>query len=152
MDDQAHLRRAIALAHAARSHGNHPFGAILVVDGAVVCEAENTVITGGDRTQHAEMNLLRIAEQTLDLERLRRATLYASTEPCAMCAGAIYWTGVVRVVFGCPAAELGAMTDGSLVIPCRDVFARGTRRVDTEGPLLLAEALAPHRGFWGSRS
>jgi tRNA(Arg) A34 adenosine deaminase TadA len=142
------LRRAFALAHRARAHGNHPFGAVLVIDGAVICEAENAVITNRDRSEHAELRLVRLAEQRVDAAKLHRATVYASTEPCVMCAGALYWTGIARVVFGFSAIELGALAGPGLLIPCREVLARGARPVEVIGPLLADAARLPHQGFW----
>ena len=149
------MRRALSLARQARDHGNHPFGALLAgPDGRVLSEAENTVITGADRTGHAEINLVRQACLTLDAEALAAATLYTSTEPCAMCAGAIYWAGVSRVVFGLRESELRALTgddsaNPTLALPCREVFARGQRPVEVIGPVLEDEARAIHQGYWG---
>jgi tRNA(Arg) A34 adenosine deaminase TadA len=153
MDDLRHLAAAIEVARRARANGNHPFGAVLVIDGEQVLAAENTVITGRDATEHAETNLVRLASSRFGPEQLRQATLYTSTEPCAMCAGAIYWTGVGRVVYGLAESELIAMTGASeqnptLSLPCRDVFARGQRPVVVEGPLLTEQARAVHAGFW----
>jgi tRNA(Arg) A34 adenosine deaminase TadA len=83
---------AIALAWRAHEHGNHPFGAVLVDDhNQVVLQAENTVVTERDCTGHAETNLMRQASQRFSPEQLATYTLYTSTEPCAMCAGAIHW-------------------------------------------------------------
>src|SRR5215831_5405116 len=98
--DIRHLRAAIALAHSARAHGNHPFGALLADEtGAVLLEAENTVVTERDCTGHAETNLMRLASRRFGQEQLASCTLYTSTEPCAMCAGAIHWGNVGRVVY-----------------------------------------------------
>jgi tRNA(Arg) A34 adenosine deaminase TadA len=153
MDDLRHLAAAIEVARQARASGNHPFGAILVIGDEQVLEAENTVITGRDATEHAEMNLVRLASARFGPEQLRQATLYSSTEPCAMCSGAIYWTGIGRVVFGLAETELVAMTGASeqnptLSLPCREVFARGQRPVVVDGPLLTEQARAVHKGFW----
>ena len=88
--DLGHLRTAIDVAQLAREHGNHPFGAILVDENnEVLLQAENTVVTENDCTGHAETNLIRLATQHFSLEKLASCTLYTSTEPCAMCAGAI---------------------------------------------------------------
>jgi tRNA(Arg) A34 adenosine deaminase TadA len=70
-----------------------------------------------------------------------------------MCAGAIYWTGIGRVVYGLAETDLIAMTGASeqnptLSLPCREVFARGQREVVVEGPLLVEQARAVHEGFW----
>ena len=152
--DLAHLRAAIALARRSREQGNHPFGAVLVdADGRVVLEAENTVVTDRDVTGHAETNLIRLATQLLDKAALARSTMYASCEPCAMCAGASHWAGIGRVVYALSEADLYALIGPSpeqLVLPCRDVFARAGRTTAVEGPCveLDDEARAVHAGFW----
>src|SRR5215208_7045967 len=98
--DIQHLRTSINVAQAARNHGNHPFGAILVDENnQVLLQAENSVVTGKDCTGHAETNLMRLATQNYSAEQLTSCTLYTSTEPCVMCAGAIYWGNVGRVVY-----------------------------------------------------
>src|SRR5579859_3432783 len=93
------VRRSVQIAADAVSHGNHPFGALLVRDGKVLLEAENTIFTRHDITNHAEMNLVRLSVNRYDAAFLADCTLYTSTEPCAMCAGAIYWSGIGAVVF-----------------------------------------------------
>jgi tRNA(Arg) A34 adenosine deaminase TadA len=145
---EGYLRRAILLAASARAHGNAPFGAVLVRDGTIVATAENTVLTTRDLAGHAEMNLLRSIGRDLDAAALADAVLYASTEPCAMCSGAIYWAGLRRVVYGCPVTLLAALGGAGLVVPCRDVFAGADRLIEVHGPLLVAEAAEVHRGFW----
>ncbi len=150
------LRAAIAVAHRSREHGNHPFGALLVDSaGAIRLEAENTVRTDRDCTGHAETNLMRQASQAFGREYLASCTLYTSTEPCAMCAGAVYWGNVGRVVFALSEAQLLELTGGNpenptLALPCREVFGRGQRPVQVQGPAaeLEAEARAVHEGFW----
>ena len=151
--DAEHLRRTLLLARTARENGNHPFGALLVdAAGEVVLEAENTVLTEHDCTNHAELNLVRAASRRYDEATLGGCTLYTSTEPCAMCAGAIYWSGLGRVVFALSGAALNGMVEGGgeaeLALPCREVFARGGRVVDVSGPHLEQEARAVHEGFW----
>lgn len=149
------MRRALGLAHRAREHGNHPFGALLAdAHSRVLIEAENTVASDADCTGHAEINLVRMACRTLARAALATATVYTSTEPCAMCAGAIYWAGMSRVVFGLRESELRALTGADPVNPtlalgCREVFARGQRPIEVIGPLLEDEARAVHAGFWG---
>src|SRR6188768_634508 len=90
-------RQAIELARQARAAGNHPFGALLVVDGEVVATAQNTVFTDRDPTAHAETNLIASAIRDLSPEQIRCSVLYASCEPCAMCVGKTYWAGIRSV-------------------------------------------------------
>ncbi len=149
--DTPHLLRAIAVSWEARERGNHPFGALLVgPDGQVLLEAENTVVTDRDVTGHAELNLVRAASRDLPAEVVAASTLYASCEPCAMCAGAIFWSGVGRVVYALGGSTLNRISgDGpALEHPLRLVLADGDRAVDVSGPHLEDEAAVAHRGFW----
>ena len=152
--DEQLLRAAISLARKARQKGNHPFGAVLADNqGNLLLESENTVNTARDCTGHAETNLMRKASQIYDRDFLATCTLYTSTEPCAMCAGAIYWGNVGRVVFGLSEEALGQMTgenpeNPTLSLPCREVFSRGSRNIEVDGPALEEEAAQVHKGFW----
>jgi tRNA(Arg) A34 adenosine deaminase TadA len=152
--DLTRLRRAVEVAAEARARGNHPFGALLVDgDGAVLLEAENTVVTTGDPTGHAETNLVRRAAALFDREQLADCTIVASTEPCAMCAGAIYWAGIGRVVYALAEAELAAITgdhddNPTMRLGCRVVFDAGRRAPQVDGPADLPEARSVHDGFW----
>ena len=149
-----HLRSAIAVAWRARAHGNHPFGAILVDEhNQVVLEAENTVITEKDCTGHAETNLVRMATHLFSPEELAHHTLYTSTEPCGMCAGAIHWSQIGRVVYALSETDLYDIVGPSpehLLLPCREVFAHSQRPIKVLGPFeeLEAEARAVHADFW----
>ena len=148
------LARSIDLARRSRANGNHPFGALLAGPGRkVLSSAENTVVTDRDATGHAETNLVRAASRRFDQDFLARCTLYTSTEPCVMCAGAIYWAGIGRVVFALSEASLLELTGAdpanpTMALPCRDVFARGQRPVIVEGPALEDEVRAVQVGFW----
>lgn len=146
------LRAAIELAGKARERGNHPFGAVLADgEGNILLQAENTVITGGDFSGHAELNLARAAAKKFPPERLAQCTLYASTEPCPMCAGAIFWANLGRVVYALSEEELYTLTGDTphkLLLSCRGVFAGGGRAVEVVGPALEGEARKVHEGFW----
>ena len=152
MVDEKLLRRAIQIAADARANGNHPFGALLAdAEGNILLEAENTVVTGKDITAHAELNLVRLASQHYGPEMLKDCTLYTSTEPCPMCAGALFWSDVGRVVYALSEEglyEITGKTPYELAIPCRDVFERGTHPVKVIGPMLESEAREVHLGFW----
>ncbi len=149
---EAMLRRVIALALRSREEGNHPFAAI-VVDGKgnVLAEAMND--SHADCTGHAELVAVRAASSKFNAAHLREATLYSSAEPCAMCAGAIYWSGVSRVVYALSEQRLLSLTGNhpenpTLSLPCREVFARGQRAIEVVGPMLEDEAAVPHKDFW----
>jgi tRNA(adenine34) deaminase len=141
--DLRYLRYAIMVADRARQHGNPPFGALLVSDrGWILLEGENTEGVTQDCTCHAETNLLRDASRRFSRKLLSHSTLYSSAEPCAMCAGAIFWSGVGRVVYGLSNSRLHALAGSQaehLLQRCADVLAQGTHRVDVIGPLLEEE-------------
>jgi tRNA(Arg) A34 adenosine deaminase TadA len=153
-DDEALLRRAFAVARRARQNGNHPFGALLAgADGAVLMEQENGYLPERDMTAHAERLLASAASRRYRPAELARCTMVTSAEPCAMCAGAIYWAGIGRVVFGLSETRLQRITGNhaenpTLDLPCRSVFAAGQRQVEVVGPLLEEEAAALHAGAW----
>jgi tRNA(Arg) A34 adenosine deaminase TadA len=154
LDHETFLRHSFDVARRARVHGNHPFGAILVsAEGEVLIEAENGFLPDRDMTAHAERLLATQASKQLNADVLAGCTLYTSAEPCAMCAGAIYWTGIGRVVFGLTERRLKSLTgdhaeNPTLDLPCRMVFAAGQRHVEIIGPLLEEEAAALHVGVW----
>jgi tRNA(Arg) A34 adenosine deaminase TadA len=142
------IRRAIELSAQAVQHGNHPFGALLVKDNRVILEAENTIFTAHDVTNHAEMNLVRLAVKQYDADFLAECALYTSTEPCAMCTGAIYWAGVGSVAFACSAERLAYFAGNELSISCRTIFSTGTHEILVIGPIHESEAELVHAAYW----
>ena len=152
--DADYIRLTLDIARESRAAGNHPFGAILVgPDGAVLMRAGNAHGDAGDRTGHAERLLMTRASLAYKAEFLADCTMYASAEPCAMCAGSAYWVGVGRVVYGLSERDLGALIGPhpenlTMDLPCRVVLGAGQRPVEVVGPLLEDEARAVHEGFW----
>jgi tRNA(Arg) A34 adenosine deaminase TadA len=152
--DEDYLRLTLAIARQARSAGNHPFGAILVgPDGSVLLEAGNAHGDAGDRTGHAERLLMTRASLAYSADFLAGCAMYASAEPCAMCAGAAYWAGVGRVVYGLSEHDMRALIGPhpdnlTMDLPCRVVLGAGQRVIEVVGPLLEDECRAVHDGFW----
>jgi tRNA(Arg) A34 adenosine deaminase TadA len=152
--DEHFLRRSFDVARRAVAHGNHPFGAILVDQNRnILIEVENGYMPARDGTAHAERLLATQACTTLDPNILKGATLYSSAEPCAMCAGAIYWAGIGRLVYGLSEHRMRGVTGNhpenpTLDLPCREVFRSGQRPTEVVGPLLEDEAEAVHAGVW----
>ncbi len=148
--DARWLRESFAAARAAVEAGNAPFGAVLV-DGAgnELLRAGNTTAERGDVTGHAEINAVREATPRFDAATLAGSTLYASTEPCAMCAAAIFWAGIGRVVFGMGSARLRSFLASPrdapwLDLSCEEVLRRGAGTTQVIGPLLEDEAEEVH--------
>lgn len=147
-DHTPFLREAIALSRSSVARGDEPFGSVLVKDGEVLLRAENSVFTGHDMTNHAELNLVKLAAQHYDGAFLAECTLYTSTEPCAMCAGSIFWSGLGRIVYACSEARLGEIAGIGLNVPSRAILQTGSRHVDVVGPIIEEEAAEVHRQFW----
>ncbi len=153
--DGRYLRKAIVWSHAAARRGNRPFGAVIVSAGnEVLAEAYNNTFETSDCTGHAEVNAIRaLAGRGFTREALADATLYASGEPCVMCAGAIFWSNIGRVVFGIDAERLRVFRGGrqdqrDVELSCRDVFRASPHPVECIGPALIDEASAAHDGAW----
>ena len=147
MTDDDWMAEALALARAAGARGEVPVGAIVVVGGAIVGRGGNAPIAGNDPTAHAEIAALREAGMTLGNYRLPGSTLYATLEPCAMCAGAILHARVARLVFGARDPKTGAC--GSVV----DLFAepRLNHHATVAGGVLAAECGLLLLAFFNAR-
>ncbi len=149
----AALRRANAVASAALQAGHHPFGALLLdADGETVLLEQGNVST----VEHAESVLARNAAARWSPEHLWHCTLVTTVEPCAMCAGTLYWAHIGRLVYGMSERGLLQLTGNhaenpTLDLPCRDVFARGQKAIEVIGPVAEVEdeIAALHRRFWG---
>ena len=140
----AHLRAADAVAREAAAHGHHPFGAVLVgPDDRVLMRQGNL-----DTVRHAETELCRRAAAAYSPE-------FTTFEPCAMCAGTMYWANVGRLVYGVEETKLLALTGAhaenpTMSLSCRAVLGSGQKPVDIHGPFpeLEEELIEPHRNFW----
>ena len=108
MSDIAYLRAAIAEAHDAEANGEVPVGAVVVHNGIIIGRGQNRVLRDSDPTAHAEIVALRQAGLALKNYRLEDCTLYATLEPCAMCAGAILHARIRRLVYAAPDPKAGA--------------------------------------------
>lgn len=146
--DEKFIKYAISLAQKARERGDHPFGALLVCDNQIMLEAENTVVSQNNPTNHAELKLVRKAWESLSEELIHKSTLYTSTEPCPMCSGAIFWSGIRRVVFSFSAADLGILANDKFCLPCRVLFDRAEQKTEVIGPILPEEGRKVHLDFW----
>ena len=101
MTDEEYMQKAIAEAKAAAKEGEVPIGAIVVAQGRILARAHNLTETLHDVTAHAEMQAITAAANALGGKYLTGCTLYVTVEPCAMCAGALGWSQIPRIVYGC---------------------------------------------------
>lgn len=154
LDDHALLNRTIELAAQARAEGDHPFGALLALDGEIVAEALNRVNSSRDLTAHAETTLVRQLEQQGRLGLLAEGTVYASCEPCPQCVGAMFWAGSRRVVYALSAARLTEMTRSpgresvGFTITAGQLGRSATPPMHFTGPQYEDEAAVAHVDFW----
>ena len=152
--NDALLTRSFELAAEARAAGDHPFGALLEVDGEILAEARNRVNTDRDITAHAETALVRLLEQERLLNHVGGGTLYTSCEPCPMCVGAMFWIGVRRVVFGLSSSRLTELATplglptGGFTISAAEIGGAANPPMSFDGPHREDEAEIPHLGFW----
>lgn len=155
------LKRVIDICAEAKAKGNHPFGCLLAdKDGNILMEQGNEEVTlGGDCTAHAETLLMRKASQVYDKHQMNELTLYSCADACAMCAGAMYWGNLGRMVYIASEAKLKEVTGDDLRNPTLDlpsvvVIARGQKPMDIVGPFpeMEDEFLALHRGYWNASS
>jgi tRNA(adenine34) deaminase len=142
--DLRFMELALDLAEHAGERGEAPVGAVVVMDGEVIAQAANLVQALGDPTAHAELLALRDAFRRTGLARLPSAVLYATLEPCVMCAGAILHARIGRVAYGAEDVRWGAF--GSLFDLSCD--PRLNHRVQVTRGVLQEKAAALLTGFF----
>jgi len=147
MDDEAWMRRAIALAHKAEEVGEVPVGAIIVKDNECISEGYNLPIKNSDPTAHAEIVAIRKASQHVGNYRLVDMTLYVTLEPCVMCMGAIQHARIKRVVFGAMDEKRGAICS-ALSLTNADY---ANHHVEWTGEVLAAECSQLLTAFFKKR-
>ncbi len=145
--DVQFLRLAIRLAEEAREAGEDPFGAVLVCDKTVIYQGRDRCIENSDPTAHAEMSVIREYCQQARVFSLESCTLYTSTEPCPMCAGAIHWARIARVVFSVSQASLQTMSGGKPKPSAESIINMGRKNVEVTGPMLEDDGLAVFEGY-----
>ncbi len=106
-DETYFMKRALAEAEAAYEKGEVPIGAVIVVENQIIARAHNLTETLNDVTAHAEMQAITAAANYLGGKYLRGCTLYVSLEPCQMCAGALFWSQISRIVYGASDPQRG---------------------------------------------
>ncbi|MBX9771778.1 MAG: nucleoside deaminase [Candidatus Obscuribacterales bacterium] len=148
----AALRAANEVAKKCIESGHHPFGAVLLAP-----DNEEILLTHGNVSvvRHAETEIARAAAEKYEAEFLWNCALVTTMEPCAMCAGAIYWSNIGTVVYGAAETTLSKLTGTSQMnptmnLPCKTVFDSGQKSIKLIGPIpeMEEELIAPHKDFW----
>ncbi len=141
------MREALALAREAEARGEVPVGAVVVRDGAVLGRGFNLPIAAHDPTAHAEISAIREACTALGNYRLDGATLYATLEPCVMCAGAIVHARIARLIFGSRDLRFGGVRS-KFRLADSDVL---NHRVEVVEGVLAAECVTLLKEFFEAR-
>ncbi|HRN76176.1 nucleoside deaminase [Ottowia sp.] len=139
------MQLAIEASREAAAAGDMPYGATLVSPaGEVLLTERNRECSSGDVSAHAEVVLVRRAREQLGADAVKGATVYASGEPCAMCAGAMFWAGVGRVVYAASQPEMAALSEGGAQLParCADLLGAAQPPVAVTGGVLAESAMA----------
>lgn len=149
-DDQYYVQKAIDLAYEAKRKGDNPFGSILVDDkGDIIMEDENTQITENDITGHPELKIAKRAAAKYDQEFLKKCTMYNSAEPCTMCTGAIYWSGIGRIVYGISKKRLNELKDdgaGSINYSIHELLDNSGKTIEVvQVDDMIDEVEKPHK-------
>lgn len=144
---ESHVGRALALAREAAANGNAPFGSLLVREGEVIAKSENTTRVDEDITAHPELKLARWAARELNDEERRTVTMYTSTEPCPMCAGAISLSRLGRVVYSVDGETASELDPGDEPALTSDLLER-TSEIEVVDPVLEREGERVHRECW----
>ncbi|MBW1296165.1 nucleoside deaminase [Aquimarina litoralis] len=116
-DDSHFMRKALQEAEAAYEKGEVPIGAIVVVADRIIARAHNLTELLNDVTAHAEMQAITAAANFLGGKYLKECTLYVTLEPCQMCAGALYWSQIGKLVYGARDEQRGFITMGTKLHP-----------------------------------
>jgi tRNA(adenine34) deaminase len=145
--DVGFMEQALEEARASAAVGEVPIGAILVHEGKIVARSGNRTIRDCDPTAHSEMVVLREASRALGNYRLAGTTLYVTTEPCSMCAGAMIQARVPRLVYGCDDPKGGAVRS------CFEVLSepRLNHQVEVTAGVLANECAAILQSFFAAR-
>lgn len=150
-NNEYYIKKALELAYQAKSKGDNPFGSILVdAEGNILMEDENTQITNNDITGHPELKIAQRAAAKYNVDFLRTCTMYNSAEPCTMCTGAIYWSGIGRIVFGISKKRLNELKkdgSGSIHYSIHELLGKSGKKFEVVGPMesMQEEVEAPFK-------
>ena len=144
-EDRKFIRRAYEIARNAAAKGYRPYAALLVHEGRILAEHENTVNQSGNITKHAEVNLLGMATEKFSQDILSKSTLYTSGEPCLMCCGLIDRTPIARIVYGASGSQTRKVYGREYRgIPSKELFQRIKPSLIVVGPVFEVEGLKIH--------
>ncbi|MDK2771437.1 MAG: nucleoside deaminase [Flavobacterium sp.] len=121
--DEYFMKKALAEAETAFEKGEIPVGAVIVIDNRVIARSHNLTELLHDVTAHAEMQAITSAANYLGGKYLKNCTLYVTLEPCQMCAGALYWSQITKIVYGASDENRGFSKLGTQLHPKTEVVS-----------------------------
>ncbi len=121
--------------------GDSPYGAVIVKDNEVVAKGYNTVKRDSDPSAHAEMNAIRSLTTKIQNPSLEGYTIYATGEPCPMCATACVWTGLAEIIIGASIEDLILVNQSQVRISCEEIIAKSFKNIKVTKGLLREECL-----------
>lgn len=122
-DDTYFMKKALQEAEVAFEKGEIPVGAVIVVENRIIARTHNLTELLNDVTAHAEMQAITSAANFLGGKYLNKCTLYVTLEPCQMCAGALYWSQISKIVYGASDTQRGFKTLGTTLHPKTEVVS-----------------------------
>jgi tRNA(Arg) A34 adenosine deaminase TadA len=140
-ENEKFMKIAIEQALKARENGNEPFGAVLVYNGEIVMKNENEIHSFFDPTSHAELGLLQKFCQKNKISDLSDYVLYSSCEPCAMCAGAVVWTKLGKVVYSVSNDQLSQISGQTIDYSSENIYVTARQRPAVVKNILNSEGL-----------
>ncbi len=121
--------------------GDSPYGAVIVKDNEVVAKGYNTVKRDSDPSAHAEMNVIRSLTTKIQNPSLEGYTIYATGEPCPMCATACVWTGLAEIIIGASIEDLILVNQSQVRISCEEIIAKSFKNIKVTKGVLREECL-----------
>jgi tRNA(Arg) A34 adenosine deaminase TadA len=121
--------------------GDSPYGAVIVKDNEVVAKGYNTVKRDSDPSAHAEMNVIRSLTTKIQNPSLEGYTIYATGEPCPMCATACVWTGLAEIIIGASIEDLISVNQSQVRISCEEIIAKSFKNIKVTKGVLREECL-----------
>jgi tRNA(Arg) A34 adenosine deaminase TadA len=142
VNDKELIRLCFQLAKEAKEIGDGAFGALVIDEsGEIIARAGNTTTSENSVTYHAEINAIQQAEYNRGKGKLKGCTLYSSAEPCPMCASAIVWSGLSRVVYGVSISATQEAGIDQIDLESRTIFNKSKHELRVTGPVLQGEGL-----------
>nr|WP_242038410.1 nucleoside deaminase [Chroococcidiopsis sp. [FACHB-1243]] len=129
------------LALAEAKQGDSPYGAVIVKDNEVVAKGYNTVKRDCDPSAHAEMNVIRSLTAKIQTPSLEGYTIYATGEPCPMCASVCVWAGVSEIIIGASIEDLISVNQSQIDLSCDEIIAKSFRKIRVRKGLLREECV-----------